>query len=61
MIGAPEILLILIAFAVLWLFGSGKLKEWAKGIARAKGEFEKEKRKIDLEIKGLEKGKKKSE
>ncbi len=53
-LGIPEIVLIIIAIAVL-LFGGKKITELARSMGRASGEFKKAKHEVDRELKEEEK------
>lgn len=55
MIGAVELIIIVAILAAVLLFGGNKVQEWARSLARAKGEYEKEMLKIKKEIEELEK------
>ena len=49
-LGVPEILILLLAFAVLF-FGSGKILDFARSLGRMSGEFKKSKMDIERELK----------
>jgi Sec-independent protein translocase protein TatA len=50
----------IIALAIIF-FGGGKVQEWAKALARAQGEYEKERLRIKKEIEEMNKAQKPEE
>lgn len=50
-IGIPEIVIIVLAFAILF-FGSKKILEFSRSLGRMSGEFKKGKADIEKELKG---------
>ncbi|HYF10103.1 MAG TPA: twin-arginine translocase TatA/TatE family subunit [Candidatus Paceibacterota bacterium] len=53
-LGIPEVLVILIVFAILF-FGSGKVVEFARSLGKVAGEFKKGKREMEDELRESEK------
>lgn len=52
-LGIPEIVIIILAIAVL-LFGGKKITELARSLGSASGEFKKAKKEVELELKAEE-------
>ncbi|MCE9643761.1 twin-arginine translocase TatA/TatE family subunit [Candidatus Parcubacteria bacterium] len=53
-LGIPEVLVILVVFALLF-FGSGKVVEFARSLGKVAGEFKKGKKEMEDELRDSEK------